>query len=227
MPSRIIAIGDIHGCLCALDAVLTAIEPERDDLIVTLGDYVNRGPDSRGVIERMIALEGVCTLVPLLGNHDQMLLDARARRPRAFSHWIRLGGGSTLLSYGVSPGPVSGADLARVPPEHVAFLERCRDWHETESHIFVHAKYNPALPMDRQLAWLLRWESLSYGIPGPHVSGKTVIAGHSSQKNGEVLDLGHLICIDTRCYDRGWLTAMDVQTRTVWQGNEQGMLRRA
>jgi serine/threonine protein phosphatase 1 len=225
MRSRTIAIGDVHGCSRALESLLTAIEPAPDDVIVALGDYVNHGPDSRGVIERMIALEEQCNLVALLGNHDQMLLDTLAERPQAFSIWMRMGGGPTLLSYGASPGTVTSSAIGRVPAEHVAFLNRSRAYHETDSHIFVHAKYAPDLPMDRQPAWLLRWESLRDGTPGPHVSGKPVIAGHSSQKTGEILDLGHLICIDTHCHGGGWLTALDVHSRQLWQTNQQGELR--
>ena len=78
MNPRTIAIGDIHGCSAALDALLEAIRPRPEDCIVTLGDYINRGPDSRGVIERLIELKDRCRLVPLLGNHDQMLLDVRS-----------------------------------------------------------------------------------------------------------------------------------------------------
>ena len=73
-----IAIGDIHGCSAALDALLDAIRPRPEDTIVTLGDYINRGPDSRGVLDRLIDLGRRCRLVPLLGNHDQMLLEARS-----------------------------------------------------------------------------------------------------------------------------------------------------
>ena len=68
MNPRTIAIGDIHGCSAALDALLEAIRPRREDCIVTLGDYINRGPDSRGVIERLIKLKDRCRLVPLLGQ---------------------------------------------------------------------------------------------------------------------------------------------------------------
>src|ERR671921_455665 len=74
MPGRTIAVGDIHGCSSALDA----IRPRNDDVVVTLGDYINRGPDSRGVIDRLIDLGRRCRLVPLLGNHDQMLFEALA-----------------------------------------------------------------------------------------------------------------------------------------------------
>ena len=78
MPTRTIAIGDIHGCSAALDALLDAIRPRPEDTIVTLGDYINRGPDTRGVLDRLIDLGRRCRLVPLLGNHEQMLLEARS-----------------------------------------------------------------------------------------------------------------------------------------------------
>ena len=73
---------------------------------------------------------------------------------------------------------------------------------------------------------MLRWESLRDTIPGPHRSGKTVIAGHTSQKGGEILDLGHLKYIDTDCCSGGWLTALDVDTAQVWQANREGELCR-
>ena len=229
MRPRTIAIGDIHGCTLALDRLLAAIELESDDVIVTLGDYVNRGPDSQGVLERLISLERQCNFVPLLGNHDQMflqlLLDTRAGHSRVLSSWLRMGGDTTLAAYGAPPGKITAADLARIPAEHLAFLERCRAYHETETHIFIHANYDPALPMNDQPFELLRWESLRDGIPGPHVSGKTVFAGHSSQKTGEILDVGHLICIDTYCCGGGWLTALDVHSLEAWQTNKHGELR--
>lgn len=215
MRPRTIAIGDVHGCSAALNALLEAISPRPDDVIVTLGDYVNRGPDSRGVLDRLIALERECTLVPILGNHDEVLLAALAAEPRALSDLIDMGGRSTLASYGA--GRITEADLARIPPEHRAFLKRCRDYYETDTHIFVHAQYDPESPMDEQSSLWLRWESLRDGIPDPHVSGKRAIVGHSSQKSGEILDVGHLVCIDTFCYGGGWLTALDVDTGETWQ----------
>jgi serine/threonine protein phosphatase 1 len=76
--ARTIAIGDIHGCSMALDALLDALRPRPEDTIVTLGDYINRGPNSRGVSDRPIELSHQSRLAPLLGNHDQMLLDVRS-----------------------------------------------------------------------------------------------------------------------------------------------------
>jgi serine/threonine protein phosphatase 1 len=80
--------------------------------------------------------------------------------------------------------------------------------------------------MGEQAGAALRWESLRYSAPGPHASGKVVVVGHTSQKGGEVLDLGHLICIDTCCYGGGWLTALDVRTGEVWQADRNGERRR-
>jgi serine/threonine protein phosphatase 1 len=229
MRPRTIAIGDVHGCSLALEALLAAIGPRPDDVIVTLGDYVNRGPDSRGVLDRLIELEKGCKLVPILGNHDEMLLGLLGRAKAGLSPsligWLGMGGDPTLASYGARRGWIVAADLARIPPEHHEFLRRCFDYHETATHLFVHAQYDPDLPMSEQPASVLRWASLRDGTPGPHVSGKRAIVAHTSQKSGEILDLGHLVCIDTYCYGGGWLTALDVDTEKVWQANRLGELR--
>jgi serine/threonine protein phosphatase 1 len=218
MNPRTIAIGDIHGCSAALHALLEAIRPRPEDCIVTLGDYINRGPDSRGVIERLIELTRRCRLIPILGNHDQMLLDARSGlHPMT---WIGMGGIATLDSYG------PGRDIGLIPEPHFQFLEGCWDFYETDTHIFVHANYFPNIPMDEQPVMMLRWESLREMTPGRHDSGKTVIVGHTTQKIGEILDLGYLKCIDTYCYGGGWLTALEVNTGEVWQSDREANMRR-
>src|SRR5262249_14253535 len=126
MPSRTIAIGDVHGCSAALDAVLESVRTRPDDTIVTLGDYINRGPDSRVVLDRLIELRRCCRLVPILGNHDQMLLDVRSGKYPIY--WLLdMGGTATLDSYG------PGRDLDLIPEEHYEFLESCLDYHETDS----------------------------------------------------------------------------------------------
>jgi serine/threonine protein phosphatase 1 len=219
MPGRTIAIGDIHGCSLALGALIDAIKPRPQDVIATLGDYIDRGPDSKGVFDRLINLRGHCRLVPILGNHDQMLLDVRSGKYPIY--WLLdIGGTTTLDSYG------PGRDLSLIPAEHYEFLEGCLDFHETDTHIFIHANYFPDIPMAEQPVGMLRWESLRDMTPGPHDSGKTVIVGHTSQKDGEVLDLGHLICIDTFCHGGGWLTALEVNTGEFWQANLRGEVRR-
>jgi len=218
MSPRTIAIGDMHGCLPALETLLRMIEPQPDDTIVTLGDYVDRGPDTRGVIQRLIDLGQQCRLVPLLGNHDEMLLLIHDHREDLLDGWLAYGGDATLASYGVRR-------TSRIPGAHIDFLRNCRLIHQTGQHFFVHGNYREDVPLDRQPRESLLWESLKRRQPGPHQSGKIAIVGHSAQKTGRVLDLGHLKCIDTWCYGDGWLTALDIETGKVWQADKKGKLR--
>ena len=218
MPGRIIAISDIHGCLAALQAVLAGVDPRREDTIVALGDYADRGPDVCGVLETLIALGKQTRLVPLLGNHDETMLSVCRGRRDLLADWLLFGGDATLASYG-SPDP------GDVWPAHLEFLVRCPLAFETARHIFVHANYRADSALDRLPREILLWESLKRHVPGPHISGKTAILGHTAQKSGEILDLGHLKCIDTWCYGDGWLTAMDVESGQCWQADKTGKAR--
>src|SRR5438874_1847670 len=116
MKDRIIAIGDIHGCSSALSSIIESISPTKHDTIVTLGDVIDWGPDSRGVVDKLIHLSKQCTLVPLLGNHEEMLLYADRSRS-ALDNWLHCGGQETLHSYG------PGALLHNIPDAHVQFLK--------------------------------------------------------------------------------------------------------
>src|SRR5688572_2092705 len=116
---RTLAIGDIHGCSHALDLLMAAIDPQPDDLLITLGDYVDRGPDSKGVLERIIKLHSTGRLVALCGNHELMMMDARHDLTYAYG-WVRVGGDATLDSY--APPGKDGL-LEHVPEEHWAFIE--------------------------------------------------------------------------------------------------------
>jgi serine/threonine protein phosphatase 1 len=93
---RTIAIGDVHSCSGALAALVRAIDPTALDTLVFLGDYIDR-PDSRGVLEQVIALGGRCTVVPLLGNHEEMLL-AALEGPSELRYWLKFGGTEALVS---------------------------------------------------------------------------------------------------------------------------------
>lgn len=219
MPTpRTIAVSDIHGCLAALEALLAAIRPQPADTLVLLGDYVDRGPDSRGVIERIFSLRQQCHLVPLLGNHDEMMVNVYDGQTELYMDWLMFGGNATLESYDtVQP--------EQIPAAHIEFLRSCLLYYETDRHIFLHGTYLAELPLDQQPRAIVLWESLKTCRPGPHCSGKTAIVGHTSQRSGEILDLGYLKCIDTRCYDQGWLTALDVESGQVWQANKEGTMR--
>ena len=134
--------------------------------------------------------------------------------------WLGKGGIATLDSY------VPGRDIRLIPDKHIQFLKTCLDFYETDTHIFVHANYFPDIPMAEQPVARLRWESLRETIPDPHFSGKKVIVGHTSQKKGDILDLGHLKCIDTYCCGGGWLTALEVNSGEVWQADRDGRMLR-
>jgi serine/threonine protein phosphatase 1 len=216
---RILAIGDIHGCSQAFDALLAAVCPSPEDLIVTLGDYVDRGPDSHGVLGRLLQLQRDLRLYALRGNHEQMMLEAR-ENPDVFSSWLISGGLATLISYGKGTSP---GELSDVPESHWDFLEGCVDWFETERHIFVHANADPYLHMEEQPLLQLLWAK--FDSPPPHRSGKTMVCGHTRQLSGWPLNMGHAVCIDTWAYGDGWLTCLDCLSGKFWQANQDRCLR--
>lgn len=209
---RTLAIGDLHGCRLHLDRLLAALAPTADDTLIFLGDYVDRGPDSKGVIERLIALRQSHRCIFLRGNHELMMIRSRDNA-RERKMWLSVGGAQTLGSYGTTPG--RSGSLADVPEEHWAFLKECVDWHETATHIFVHANLEPSTPLAEQDEDWLFWEFLEE--PPAHISGKVMICGHTSQKSGEILNLGTAVCIDTFAYGGGKLTALQVESGEYWQ----------
>lgn len=219
---RHLAIGDIHGCFKALTTLAEYVPFQPDDVVVTLGDYVNRGPDSRAVLDWLIAFGRRRNLVPLRGNHEIMMLQARESK-EALQCWLECGGDATLTSYSPFDDP---GRLADVPDEHWRFLEEeTRAWFETRTHFFVHANAYPDCPLDEQPDFMLYWEK--FESPPPHQSGKVMVCGHTSLKSGVPLNLGHALCIDTWACGGGWLTCLDVATGQYWQANQQGETRTA
>jgi serine/threonine protein phosphatase 1 len=222
---RVIAVGDIHGCLAQFDAILSAVGLREGDTLVTLGDYVDRGPDSCGVLFRLVKLHEAGRLVALLGNHDKMMLDARGGDEAALDVWLGSGGGSTLESYAPAPG-VRGR-LADVPDDHWEFLaRRCVLFHETPTHFFVHANAYPDIPLDEQPEYMLLWERFRPEKSRPHESGKVMVCGHTSQHEMVPLVLPHAICLDTWAHAGGLLTACDVTDGTIWQADPRGRVSR-
>jgi serine/threonine protein phosphatase 1 len=219
LRSRVIAIGDIHGCVAALRAMVQAISLRPDDTLITLGDCVDRGPESRQVIEELLSLRERCCLVPLLGNHEEMMLNFLDGKPQP-DNWLEVGGAATVESYRGTDGK-----LFSPPDAHVEYIRSWGDFYETALYFFAHASYEPERRLTEQHWQTMRWQSLKLGIPAPHLSGKTAVVGHTSLKDGEILDVGHLICIDTYCWGGGWLTALDTTTGQVWQVDRDGRPR--
>ncbi len=219
---RVLAIGDIHGCLGAFDDLLQWVNPTPDDVVITLGDYVDRGPDSRGVLHRLIELKQSLNLICLRGNHEQMMVEAYRGGRSEKKMWLSVGGVQTLSSYGITPG--SSGTLEDIPEEHWDFLEdELVDYHESELFIFVHATVYCDMAMDEQPDNSLLWEFLPDEMK--HFSGKTVICGHTNQKSGEPKVIPGAVCIDTHAYAGGWLTCLDVISGHFWQTDMLGRKR--
>ena len=217
---RVLAIGDIHGCSAALKALVAALDLGSDDVVITLGDYVDRGPDSKGVIDFLLQLQSAVQLVPLRGNHEIMMLHAYKSREEIL-FWLRCGGDATLSSYGAET-------MHDIPKAHWEFLESTLPWFETASHFFVHANALADVPLAEQPEEVLYWQHLPgfrLRKPKRHMSGKVMVCGHTSQTSGKVLDLGSVICIDTFAHGGKWLTCLEPASGHFWQGNEHGEVR--
>ena len=218
---RYLAIGDIHGFSDVLRRLLEFVQPAPDDQIITLGDYVDRGPDSRGVIDQLIALHRTGRVISLRGNHDSMMLESRKGR-EYLKDWLTCGGREALASYG---NQYTEQVRELVPASHWEFLdETCVDWYEIDTHFFVHAQVDPGIPLDDQPLSMLHWEPLLF-TPAPHTSGKIMICGHTKQRSGVPRNWGCAVCIDTWVYGDGWLTCLDVKSGRYWQANRHGELR--
>jgi serine/threonine protein phosphatase 1 len=215
---RRFAIGDIHGCAKALRSLIEVIDPQPDDEIVFLGDYVDRGPDSRNAIDQIIALRERTQVVTLRGNHELMLMGA-VMGGRDDSFWLANGGNATLASYGGS--------LAKIPSDHLVFFHELIPYYEIDDTIFVHASYDPEVEMFDQSETMTYWTHLPKPLPARHKSGKRVIVGHTPQPEGKVLDAGHLACIDTYCFGYGYLTAYQIGGKSVIQADRHGHVKRS
>jgi serine/threonine protein phosphatase 1 len=192
---RLYAIGDVHGRRDLLEDVLDRIgadlrrRPHPRPHVIMLGDYADRGPDTRGVIARLIALEASDLAATfLLGNHDSYVL-AYLQDPDWYDstyHWLHdtMGGAATLASYGVAGGsplrPAATHDAFRAafPPEHLAFLGRCRLWLAVGRYVFVHAGIRPGVPMAAQDPDDLIWIREPF-LSSTHEHGAKVVHGHT------------------------------------------------
>ncbi|MDB9741225.1 metallophosphoesterase [Akkermansiaceae bacterium] len=210
-----LAIGDIHGCYKALDTMLELVQPSTDDLIITLGDYVDRGPDSSIVIATLLKLKQTHNYIHLMGNHEiQMIraLEAPHHMERFLSSMC--GGQETLNNYGGS--------FEDIPKDHWDFITTSKLYHETDSHIYVHAGVDSHKAMDKQDPETLYYKR--FHEAKAHQSGKPYLCGHSIQ--GDLpTNLGFAICLDTCAYGGGWLTALDTDSGKCYQTNESGKSR--
>ena len=216
--TRIYAIGDIHGRLDLLEQMIGEIGRDMDayhgdGLTVTLGDYVDRGPDSRGVLDCLARNPFATPYIPLKGNHEE-LLERFLRDPSFGTSWRRLGGLETLNSYGISVAPLmtgkgyeAAADELQtvIPPAHAKFLESLKVSLDGGKYFFCHAGIRPGIPFERQTEQDLLW------IRGEFLNsrldfGKIVVHGHTPVEEPEILP--NRINIDTGAFATGRLTCV-------------------
>lgn len=193
------AIPDIHGRYDLLSDALAGITAHSNGdagVIVTIGDYVDKGPDSKGVIDRLLSgVDAGWRLVALKGNHDAMMVEA-LRNPAKMAAWLGKGGGAALASY--------GGDPANVPQAHIAWLDRLRLLHVDAHRIYVHAGVDSGIPLDRQSEATL----LCKRYPKESSAGfdeRHVVHGHDNHPEGPLLYEGRTN-LDTLAWRTGRLT---------------------
>jgi serine/threonine protein phosphatase 1 len=208
-------VGDIHGCARALRVLVQEMDLTSDDFVVVLGDAIDRGPDSRKVLDRLLDIDDACELIFVLGNHEEMMLDAM--RGRNLDEWLRHGGNATMASYGGS--------FNNIPEDHLDLLETAVRYWEGPTEICVHANLEPGVELKRQRSSWLRWKKL-IGLEYPHESGKRVICGHSGVSYAAPSVKNGWICLDTMAYGGGVLSALDLATGEILQARQNGESRR-
>ena len=197
--SQTFVIPDIHGRLDLLDRGLGEIAARsngENDTVVTIGDYVDKGPASRGVIERLMSGVGDrFVLVTLKGNHDAMMVDALKDHSK-MKDWLAKGGDEALASY--------GSDAAGVPQSHLDWLDRLQLFHVDVHRLYVHAGVDPEAPLDRQREETLLWKRYPKGHP-EGFGGLHVVHGHDNDPDGPLLFEGRTN-LDTLAWRTGRLT---------------------
>jgi len=215
-------IGDIHGRLDLLDVMIEKIKRDveahgsRKCMTVTLGDYVDRGPASKGVIDRLVGNPFPTSYVPLKGNHEE-LFEEFLKNPSSMDRWRKLGGIETLHSYAV---PIEQLMVGRnfdeaanalrsvLPPEHRSFLSSLKTWTTFGNFFMCHAGVRPGTPLDQQADEDLLWIRQEF-LGSTMDFGKVVVHGHTPTDFPEILP--NRINIDTGAYLTGRLTCLVVE----------------
>lgn len=233
-------IGDIHGCYEELIALISALNPKSNDTVIFLGDYIDRGSNSMAVLEAVLALKKVCKVIALRGNHEMMMHDAfteenHSLRLKALAQWQRNGGLQTTQSYMfnhnelMTTSNIKDVFIPETLQRHIDFITGMPAYHIDDTHIYVHASPRLDVPISEQDEVSLIWrkpKKIDAKKDFRHISGKTIISGHSAQKSGRPLKLGGSIIIDSGCYATGWLTALSINDALFIQADKYGNVRK-
>ena len=210
---RHFVIGDIHGHYRALQSLLDTLQPQTEDRFTFLGDYVDRGPNSKDVLDAIMSLP--CSVDALMGNHEAMLL-ASLTDTEAERHWLHYGGSSTLDSFGVSK-------VQNIPKEYLSWMAELPYSLETDAAIFVHASVDPTLPLPLQTPEQLMWRHNKEPIH--HYSGKRIYCGHTPHDYPAITP--YWICLDTGIGSGGLLSCLEIQSCTLAQADRLGQVTQA
>jgi serine/threonine protein phosphatase 1 len=212
----VFAIGDLHGCPNELEVLLDAIAPNRDDTVVFLGDYVDRGPAVRQLVDRLLRLrDEAFTSVFLRGNHEDMLLAHLGIGGRHGDVYLENGGGATLASYGIPAGTSGRASLALLPQEHVEFFRTCRLHHIAPPFLYVHAGIRPGVALAEQNEGDLLWIREEF-FSQPHALPYTIVFGHTPTREARI-ELPYRIGIDTGLVYGNKLSCLDADGQRLVQ----------
>ncbi|AEH50926.1 metallophosphoesterase family protein [Pseudothermotoga thermarum] len=198
-------VGDIHGCLWALDKLVKKLPLASDDTLIFLGDYVDRGPDSKGVIDYLIGLSKFHNCVFLRGNHEQMMLACLEKGQDCYL-WEFNGANATIRSYG---------GIKSIPQQHIEFLKNTRLYYVKDKFIFVHAGLKPGVPLENQDPFDLVWIRDEFIYSQNPAVGYKVVFGHTPFAN--VLILPDKIGVDTGCVYGGKLSCIRIEDYAIFQ----------
>ena len=222
------AIGDIHGHADLLADLLAQIRADHQSrppaklVLVSVGDLIDRGPDSAGVIEQLRLLDPVeCRFIGLAGNHEEVLLRILDGDAEMIVEWLGFGGAECMASYGVdaaqltllTPSRQLRSVQAAILPAHVAFLRGLGDTFRFGGYLFAHAGIRPGIPLHDQTPRDLRWIRRDF-LDDPRDHGFVVVHGHTI--SNEVDERINRIGIDTGAYRGGCLTALAIEGSSRW-----------
>ncbi|MEM9422697.1 MAG: metallophosphoesterase family protein [Pseudomonadota bacterium] len=220
---RVYAIGDVHGCydelvtLCALIREDIAARPGRETSVVMLGDLIDRGPNSRGVIEFLTSNPfSPATMLTIRGNHEDILLKGLDGTPSLLKDWLQYGGTLCASSYGIPAHTLSSMTaeqleytlLSKIPARHINFLRSSVDCIRFGDFFLVHAGVRPGIPLHKQAPQDLKWIRDDF-LSSTANHGAVIVHGHSIVS--EPTFLPNRIAIDTGAYQTGRLTALCIE----------------
>ncbi|HYB90700.1 MAG TPA: metallophosphoesterase family protein [Candidatus Binataceae bacterium] len=217
---RLFAIGDVHGCADELGAILKTIAPAAGDTVVFVGDYIDRGPSSRDVIELALDFERQqAECVFLKGNHEDMMLSFLGFTGHYGESFLFNGGAATLDSYGIREEDLSEV-VHRLPDPHLEFLNRLAVSYLRPPYLFVHAGIMPTRQLEEQQTEDLLWIRQEF-IFNPHRIDATVVFGHTPMR-GVMIDLPYKLGIDTGLVYGGRLTCIEFTEGVLYQVQRGG-----